>query len=122
MIPILTIGMAWTYFWKRAIVVKYSIKIPADESLNNSIINTIPFIILLHSLFSIWSHTSGSIFTSSASVLSFNIAPFNHTIDRVFKDGVILIEGAVILAAIIIDFTIIYLLGGLNDFCCKDEL
>jgi len=90
MIPILTVGMAWTYFWKRAIVVKYSIKLPADESLNESVINTIPFIILFHSLFSVWSHTSGAIFASDAPIFSINITPFNHSIDRIFNDGVIL--------------------------------
>jgi len=122
MIPILTVGMAWTYFWKRAIVVKYSIKLPADESLNESVINTIPFIILFHSLFSIWSHTSGAIFTSDAPIFSINITPFNHSIDRIFNDGVILAEGALILIVIIIDFTLINLLSGLADCCCRDEL
>ena len=30
MLPLLCLGMAWTYLCKRAIVLKYSVKIPAD--------------------------------------------------------------------------------------------
>lgn len=122
MIPILAVGMAWTYLWKRAIVVKYSIKIAADESLNESVINTIPFIILFHSLFSIWSHTSSAIFTNNVPIFSINMTVFGSSLDRIFQDAVILGEGAVILLAIIIDFTIINFFSGLTDCCCKDEL
>ena len=102
MIPILAVGMAWIYFWKRAIVVRYSIKIPADETLNESVINTIPFIILFHSLFSIWSHTSGAIFTANAPLISLNFTIFGSSLDRIFNDAMILGEGAVILVIIII--------------------
>ena len=122
MIPILAIGMAWTYFWKRAIAVKYSIKIPADESLNESVINTIPFIILFHSLFSIWSHTSSAIFTTDAPLISFNFTIFKNSLDRIFHDALILGEGAVILLVIVIDFTLVNFFSGLADCCCKDEL
>ena len=89
MIPLLFLGVLWTYFCKRAIVVNYSVKIPADESLNQTVINVIPFIILLHSLFSVWSHTAG-IFTTEAVPLSINITLFNHSIDRIFNDIIIL--------------------------------
>ena len=34
MVPVLAIGMIVIYICKRAIVVKYSIKIPADDTLN----------------------------------------------------------------------------------------
>ena len=30
MVPLLALGMAWTYLCKRTIVTKYSVKIPAD--------------------------------------------------------------------------------------------
>jgi hypothetical protein len=120
MIPILAVGMAWIYFWKRAIVVRYSIKIPADETLNESVINTIPFIILFHSLFSIWSHTSGAIFTANAPLISLNFTIFGSSLDRIFNDAMILGEGAVILVIIIIDFTLINFFSGLADCCCKD--
>ena len=90
MIPLLTLGMAWTYLCKRAIVVNYSVKIPADESLNESVINLIPFIILFHSFFSIWSHTPSGFFTSGAVPLSWSITFFNNSVDRIFSDLIML--------------------------------
>lgn len=121
MIPLLFLGMAWTYLCKRTIITKYSIKIPADESLNESVINLIPFIILLHSLFSIWSHTAG-IFTSDAPLISFNWTIFNHSLDRIFSDIIILGQAAFILIVIVIDFTLISFFKWLGNCCCKDEL
>ena len=121
MIPLLFLGVLWTYLCKRAIVVNYSVKIPADESLNQTVINVIPFIILLHSLFSVWSHTAG-IFTTDAVPLSINITLFNHSIDRIFSDIIILGELAFILIVIIIDFTLISFFKWIGNCCCKDEL
>ena len=102
-------------------MVNYSVKIPADESLNQTVINVIPFIILLHSLFSVWSHTAG-IFTTDAVPLSINITLFNHSIDRIFSDIIILGELAFILIVIIIDFTLINFFKWIGSCCCKDEL
>ena len=121
MLPLLTLGMIWTYFCKRAIIVRYSVKIPADETLNETVINVIPLIILLHSLFSIWSHTAG-IFTAEAVPLSLSIAPFSHSIDRVFGDVLMLGEVAFIVGVVVVDFTLISFFRWLGGCCCRDEL
>jgi len=121
MIPLLTLGMIWTYICKRAIIVKYSVKIPADETLNEAVINIIPVIIFLHNLFSVWSHTAG-IFTAEAVPLSLSLTPFSHTIDRIFSDAIMLGEAAFILVVIIVDFTLISFFKWLGGCCCRDEL
>lgn len=111
MIPILTLGMIITYFCKRAIVLKYSVKIPADEMLNESVISFMPIIILLHALFSVWSHTAPGIFASGSSIITFNWTIFNSIFDRVFGDIIILGELALILLIIILDQTIFNFFG-----------
>jgi len=64
MIPILTIGMFIIYYCKRAALVKYSVRVPADESLNETVLTIIPFMIAVHALFSVWSHTTPGVFAS----------------------------------------------------------
>lgn len=121
MIPCLALGMIWIYVCKRAIVVKFSVKIPADQTLNESVISFLPWIILAHACFSIWSHTSSGLFTSGAIVFSLDLAPFGNDIDRVFVDALILAEGAFMLAVLALNYTLINFLGWVSE-CCKDEL
>lgn len=72
LVPIFTIGLFITYFIKRFILLRLSIKIPANEDLVKHIINILPFMILLHSIFGLWSHTANGIFSSSAYVYQLN--------------------------------------------------
>ena len=121
MIPCLAFGMMWIYICKRAIVVKYSVKIPADDTLNESVISFLPWIILAHSLFAVWAHTSKGLFASDAILISFDIKVFNSEIDRIFVDGLILMEAALVVAVMVLNYTIINFLGWVCE-CCKDEL
>ena len=122
MIPILAVGMMWIYFCKRAIILKYSVKIPADEGLNESIIGFIPLILLGHSFFSVWSHTAEGVFQSGAPILSLDIDLFgDSTIDRIFDDALILGEAVFFIIVVIIDYTLISFFGWLRN-CCKDDL
>jgi hypothetical protein len=121
MLPLLAAGMLCTYACKRTIVVKYSVKVPADESLNSTVINVIPFIILLHALFSLWGHTSAGVFAAGSPLLSLSVS-FSQSLDRIFSDVLMLGEVAVILVVIVVDFTVVTFLGWLGECCCKDEL
>lgn len=121
LVPILALGLMIWYICKRAIIVKYSIKIPADETLNESIINIIPFIILVHALFSLWSHTALGVFQTTSPLVRFSWTIFHSGFDRVFNDIIILGQAAFIVLYIVLDFTIINLFGSLAE-CCKDEL
>jgi hypothetical protein len=77
LIPIFTFGLILTFFCKKAMILKYSVKIPADHALNESIISFLPFIILFHGLFSIWSHTTPGIFQEKSQIYSLSINFFN---------------------------------------------
>lgn len=63
-IPIFTAGLLLTYFCKKYIILNYTIRIPADESLNEKIINLIPFILLVHGLMGVWARTADGVFTT----------------------------------------------------------
>jgi len=121
MIPIFTVGLIVWYYCKRAEIVRFSVRVPADESLSKSTLKLIPFMILAHALFSIWSHTSAGIFTSDSYLIQMNYTYFNSSLDRIFKDILITGEAAVIALIIIFNFTIINFVGSLIE-CCKDEL
>lgn len=56
--PIFTFGLFCSYFCKRYLLLNYTVRIPADESINGKVVNLLPFIILVHGLLSIWSHTA----------------------------------------------------------------
>ncbi len=62
LIPIFTIGLMISFVCKKIIITKFSVKIPADETLSESTLTFLPFVILLHGLFSVWSHTTPGIF------------------------------------------------------------
>lgn len=121
LIPIYTLGLMINFICKKAMVVKYSIKIPADETLSDSILTFLPLVILFHGLFSVWSHTSTGVFTSNAPLFSLKKTIFNSNLDRVFNDVIILAEPALIILIILLDLTIFNFIGFLID-CCKDEL
>lgn len=113
LVPIFGFGLLFWYICKRTIVLKYSVKIPADETLNESIINLIPFIILIHSLFSVWSHTSPGIFAADSPYFKFSWVIFNSIIDRIFSDIIILGQAALILLVLVFDYTIISFISSL---------
>jgi len=119
LIPVFGIGVFFWYLCKRAIVVKYSIKIPADESLSESFISIIPFIILAHALFSVWSHTSPGIFAADAPLINFNWSIFSGALDRIFSDIIITGQAAFIIGFLAFNYTIVNFIGSISE-CCKD--
>lgn len=121
LMPLLTLGLMVSFVCKKAIVTKFSVKIPADETLSQSTLTFLPFIILVHGLFSVWSHTTPGIFQTASPMVSMNLKIFNSTLDRIFNDIVILGEPALILLVIVLDLTVFNFIGFLVD-CCKDEL
>lgn len=119
LIPIYTLGLMIIFICKKAMVVKYSIKIPADETLSDSILTFLPLVILFHGLFSVWSHTSSGVFASNAPLISLKMTIFKSNLDRIFNDAIILAEPALIILIILLDLTIFNFIGFLMD-CCKD--
>lgn len=65
-IPIFTFGMFLALICKRYIILNYTKRIPADESLNQKVINLIPFILLVHGVMGIWARTAQGVFDESA--------------------------------------------------------
>lgn len=107
-IPIFTLGVFTTFFCKRYIILNYTKRIPADEGLNEKIINLIPFILVVHGLMGIWARTSDGLFDTDSFfyVIDLNILP-GTIIQRAVKDIIILGATAVVLLWIIFDFTIV---------------
>ena len=62
MIPITTVYLIISFFCKKYIILRYSVRIPADAALSQKTINLIPFVILLHFLMGIWAHTADGVF------------------------------------------------------------
>lgn len=102
MIPILAFGLIWIYLCKKTIIAKYSIKIPADETLNESVINLFPFIIFAHACFSVWSHTSPGIFAADAPLFKLDFKFFKNDLDRIFADAIIVGEAVFMIGVILL--------------------
>jgi hypothetical protein len=121
LIPILTLGLMVSFACKKAIITNFSVKIPADETLSESTLTFMPFIILVHGLFSVWSHTTPGVFATASPLVSSSQIIFRSTLDRIFNDIIILGEPVLVILIILLDFTIFNFIGFLVD-CCKDEL
>lgn len=114
MIPVLAFGLIWIYLCKKTIIAKYSIKIPADEALNESVINLFPFIIFAHACFSVWSHTTPGVFATNAPLIKLNFKFFSNDLDRIFADAMIVGEAVFMLVVILLEFTLINFFGWLS--------
>lgn len=120
--PIFTIGLMLTFFCKRYVILNYTVRIPADESLNEKIINLIPFIILVHGLFSVWVHTVDGFYDFSVFFLKIQFqGDPGEVARRAMYDLIQLAAVALILVWIIFDWTIFAFCGAVMD-ACKDEL
>jgi hypothetical protein len=107
LLPILTVSLSVNFFCKKIILLRYSVRVPADEALSQKIITLMPFILLVHFLMGIWSHTASGVFTSTAYVLKFSQPIFHSNLDRILQDIPMLAAGGVVLAWIVFDFTIV---------------
>jgi len=122
LIPITTLYLLSTFLFKKAIILRYSIKVPADHDLSQKTITLLPFMILVHFLMGIWAHTADGFFSDSAYLIKNSFSFIGGSFDRVFKDLILLGALAVIVAWIVFDYTIISFFGLLQECCSKDEM
>jgi hypothetical protein len=118
--PIFTFHLILAFFCKRYIILNYTKRVPADESLNGKIINLIPFILLVHGLMGIWGRTADGIFNDAAffKIIDLNVVP-GIVLQRAIADIIMLGMTAIIAAWIIFDFTIVTFFNYLRE-SCKD--
>ena len=121
LIPIFTLGLFISFFCKRYILFHLSVRIPANEKLAISFMNMIPFVILVHGLMGVWSHTVPGLFNSSVYVVSLNITVDSAIVTRALTDLLMLGATALILVWIVVDWLLIGFLSGCRE-CCKDSL
>lgn len=121
LIPIFAISLFISFFCKRYVLLHFSNRIPANEKLALKITNLIPFIILVHGLMAVWSHTATGIFSSNVYLITFEF-DFNQAIfTRALVDILLLGASALILVWIVFDWVIIGFIGMCRD-CSKDDL
>lgn len=119
--PIFTVGLLINFICKRFIIVHFTVRIPADHSINEKIISILPFIILLHALVGVWGRTADGIFSDDAWFKVSAQGMNSWFIDRAIQDIILLGAAGLILGWIIFDFTVVNCCGALKE-CCKDEL
>lgn len=89
--------------------------------MSDSTLSILPFILLIHGLFSLWSHTSPGIFDENAPLVKLDLKIFESDFNRIFNDIIILAEPALLIMIYVLDLTIFNFIGFLID-CRKDEL
>ena len=119
--PIFTVGVLLNFICKRYIILNCTMKIPADENLNEKMYKIIPWIILIHGFMGIWARTANGTFTESAYFVTPDFGYHNKYIDRAISDIALLGATGLALLWIIFDFTVVSFCGALQE-CCKDEL
>ena len=121
LVPIFTFGLFLSFFCKKYIFFHYSVRLPANENLAIKVMNLLPFIILVHGLMGVWSHTTTGIFASSSFVITLNVSTSSSVFIRALTDVLMLGATAAVLAWIVIDWIIIGIISSCRD-CCKDDL
>lgn len=121
LVPIFTFGLFLSFFCKKYILFHYSVRLPANENLAIKVMNLLPFIILVHGLMGVWSHTTTGIFASSSFILTLNVSTSTSIFVRALTDVLMVGATAAILAWIVIDWILIGIISGCRD-CCKDDL
>lgn len=82
-----------------------------------------PFVILIHFLMGVWSHTAPGVFDNSSYIIKYDAAGIlGKQFDRVFLDLIMLGGAGLVLLWIIIDYTIINFFGCIIDSCLKNDL
>lgn len=121
LVPLFTLNLLISFFCKRYILIHFSVRIPANENLAEKITNLLPFIILIHGLMAVWSHTVPGFFASDANPINLNINTDSEIVNRALTDILLLGASALILAWIIFDWIILGFCSCLRD-CSKDDL
>jgi len=73
LIPITTLYLIVTFFCKKALILRYSIRVPADEAISEKIITLIPFVLLAHFFMGVWSHTAVGVFRSDSYLIKLDL-------------------------------------------------
>lgn len=121
LVPLFTLSLLISFFCKRYILINFSVRIPANENLAEKITNLIPFIILIHGLMAVWSHTVSGFFASDANPIDLNLDVGSDIVNRALTDILLLGATGLILLWIIFDWIILGFCSCLRD-CSKDEL
>lgn len=72
-IPIFTVGLLLSIICKRYIIINYTVRIPADESLNEKMYKLLPWVILAHGLMGLWGRTADGVFHDKAWLISLDV-------------------------------------------------
>ncbi len=99
-------------------------RVPADDALSQKTIGLIPFVMLLHFLMGIWSHTADGVFVDEAYVVKFAnpmLEARGDLVKRAFVDILMLGGAAIIFAWIVFDYTVVKFFTTLVE-CFKDEI
>lgn len=108
LLPITTVYLLITFFCKKTIILRYSVRIPADQALSEKIITFMPFILLIHFCMGVWSHTA-DVFQRSSFMYIFEQKVFDGQLNRVLLDLIMLAGLGIMVAWITFDYTIITL-------------
>lgn len=107
-IPIFAFGLFLSFICKTYIILNYTKRIPANESLNQKIINMIPFILVVHGLMGVWARTSPGLFDESAFFYVIDVSMLgNEVLKRAITDIILLGATGLVLLWIIFDYTIV---------------
>lgn len=124
LLPITTVYLLLSFFCKKYIILHYSVRIPVDQTLSEKTIGLIPFVILLHFLMGIWSHTAEGVFNAGSFVIRLDLSFVENSsevVQRAFVD-ILMLGGAGLVAAwIIFNYTFLKLFTIVSD-CYKDEI
>lgn len=81
-----------------------------------------PFVLLVHCLMGIWSHTVDGVFSDDAFILNFEFSFFEGEFNnRIFKDLLMTGAAALIAVWIIFDYTIINFFSFIAECCASDS-
>lgn len=117
LLPIFTVGLVIWYLCKKTMIIRFSVRLSFDESLNHSILSLIPFIILSHTLMSVWSHTTPGLMNDGVSIFSVPNIFLPSSLSRVFIDMPMLIHVGAVLLFILIDVILINLFLWIHNCC-----
>lgn len=113
--------MTSQYVANKIVIGKYSRQVSANEDINEKFVKYLPWAILVHVLFSMWTYTCPDIFPGELfSRIRVNIKYFGSELDRIFNVSYLLGLAVVILGGILFDLLIIRSLVWLAE-CCGGE-
>lgn len=112
LLPITFLYLLTLFHVKKTIILKYSLRIPANEDLSSKTMTIIQIALIVHVLFGLWARTAKGLFADNLFIFSEN-EYFNIPLifNRVFKDVLMLGLTIMIILWAIIDYFFISCLG-----------